>query len=133
MRKTSIAGCALPGLLLGVCFAATAAQPQDSRSAAHKPAIDAKTGRLLRPLTLHERQDMAAKVASRQRLVKQPRTVAEAKPTLVQQADGSAAMQVPTELWSHMAAQTDAQGRVQVREFEGNDLPVVQQEGSTHE
>ena len=121
--RTFIAGCALPGLMLGVCFAATAAQPQHA-------AIDAKTGKLLRAPTAQERHSMAQSVASRQRGLKQPRTEAEAKPTLRGTPNGSGtAMQVPTELWSHLSAQKDAQGKLRVLESEGTESsPVVIEE-----
>lgn len=118
--RTSIAGCALPGLLLGVCFAATAAQPQHS-------AVDAKTGKLLRTPTAQERHSMAQSVASRQRNLKQPRTEAEAKPTLAGTPNGDGlTMQVPTDLWSSLSAQKDAQGKLRVHEYEGTgQAPVV--------
>lgn len=118
--RISIAGCALPGLLLGVCFAATAAQPQHS-------AVDAKSGKLLRTPTAQERSSMAQAVAARQRTLKQPRTEAEARPTLKNTPNGDGtAMQVPTELWSSLAAQKDAQGNVRISEYEGNQpAPVL--------
>jgi hypothetical protein len=121
--RTSIAGCALPGLLLGVCFAATAAQPQHS-------AVDAKTGKLLRTPTAQERHSMAQSVASRQRNLKQPRTEAEAKPTLKATPNGSGlAMQVPTELWSNLSVQKDAQGKLRMLESEGTEsAPAVNAE-----
>ncbi len=73
---------------------------------------------------------MAKSVAARQRTLKQPRTEAEAKPTLKNTPNGTGAtMQVPTNLWSSLAAQKDAQGNVQVREYEGNEpAPVVNAE-----
>ncbi|MCL1635043.1 hypothetical protein M2650_10420 [Luteimonas sp. SX5] len=121
--RTTIAGCALPGLLLGVCFAATAATPQHS-------AVDAKTGKLLRAPTAQERSSMAKTVAARQRTLKQPRTEAEAKPTLRNTPNGTGAtMQVPTNLWSSLAVQRDAQGNLRVREYEGNEpAPVLDAE-----
>lgn len=121
--RTFIAGCALPGLMLGVCFAATAAQPQHA-------AIDAKTGKLLRTPTAQERHSMAQAVANRQRNLKQPRTEAEARPTLKATANGSGTgMKVPTELWSNLSVQKDAQGKLRMIETEGTEpAPVVNAE-----
>lgn len=135
MKMSAIASRALPGLLLGMCFAATAAEPQQFRSAVPAHAgIDAKTGRLLRPLTASERRSLADSVASRQRNMKQPRTETEARATLVRDPKGSGmAMQVPTSLWSTLSAQKDAQGNVRVHESEGTQAPVVTQEGLPNE
>lgn len=134
MRTSLIASCALPGLLLGVCFAATAAEPQQFRASvpAHA-AIDAKSGRLLRPLTAPERNSLAKQVASRQQHLKQPRTEAEAQPSLTRAANGGTAMLVPTSLWNDLSAQKDAQGAMRVHESEGTQAPVVSKEGLDHE
>lgn len=122
MRTTTIASCALPALLLGMVFAANAAQ----RPAGATAAVDAKTGKLLRTPTADERKSMAQAVASRQRLIKQPRTAAEASRTFkaTPNGDGST-IQVPTELWTHMAATTDAQGKITIREYEGDQAPAA--------
>lgn len=70
---------------------------------------------------------MAQSVASRQRNLKQPRTEAEAKPTLKATPNGSGlTMQVPTELWSNLSVQKDAQGKLRMLESEGTEsAPVV--------
>ena len=118
MRTTTIASCALPALLLGIVFAANAAQrPSD--------LIDAKTGKLLRTPTAQERQSLAKAVALRQSTLKQPKTPAEAQRTLVRRANGQLSMQVPESLWNTMSARTDAQGRVRVQEYDGDQAPVV--------
>jgi hypothetical protein len=132
MRTISIASCALPGLLLGVCFAAAAAGPQHDSDAARsaRTAIDAKSGRLLRPLTAPERGALADAVASRQRTLRQPRTEAEARPTLALTPNGKGmTMQVPSELWNTLSMQKDAQGRLHVLEADGTEIkPVVARE-----
>lgn len=129
MRIISIASCALPGLLLGVCFAATAAKPQPPQSGVRaQPAIDAKSGRALRPLTMHERSNLAQSVANRQRHLKQPATEVQARPTLVRTGGGATTMQVPTSLWSNLSAQQDTQGKMRVYESEGTQAPVIKQE-----
>ncbi|WP_189644712.1 hypothetical protein [Luteimonas gilva] len=119
MRTTTIASCVLPGLLLGICFAASAAQ----RSTA---VVDAKSGKLLRAPTAEERRDMAQAVAARQSTLKQPRTAAEAQRTLkgTPNGDGST-IQVPTELWTTLSATTDAQGKVSIREHDGEQAPAT--------
>ncbi len=126
MRTTTIASCALPALLLGIAFAANAAQRPTGPSA----VVDAKSGKLLRAPTAEERKSMAQAVASRQRLVKQPRTAAEAKRTFGATPNGAGStIQVPTELWTQMAANTDAQGKITIREYEGDQAPVANDGG----
>lgn len=122
MRTTTIASCALPALLLGIVFAANAAQRPNAPSA----VVDAKTGKLLRTPTADERRSMAQAVAARQRTLKQPRTAAEATRTLKSTPNGSGVtIQVPTELWNSMSAHTDAQGKVAIHEYDGDQAPVV--------
>ena len=129
MRIISIASCALPGMLLGVCFAATAAQPQPPQAGVRaQSAIDAKSGRALRPLTTQERSSLAQSVANRQRHLKQPATEAQARPTLMRTGSGAMVMQVPTSLWSNLSAQKDAQGNMRMLESEGTQAPAVKQE-----
>lgn len=122
MRTTTIASCALPALLLGIVFAANAAQ----RPTGHSAVVDAKTGRLLRTPTAEERRSMAQSVAARQSTLKQPRTAAEAARTLQGTPNGTGTtIQVPTELWSTMSASTDARGKVTIREYEGDQAPAA--------
>lgn len=73
---------------------------------------------------------MAQSIAARQRGIKQPRTEAEAKPTLKATPNGSGlAMQVPTSLWSSLSAQQDARGKMRIQEFEGNgQAPAIVEE-----
>jgi hypothetical protein len=119
MRTTTIASCVLPGLLLGICFAASAAQRPTA-------VVDAKSGKLLRAPTAEERRDMAQAVAARQSTLKQPRTAAEAQRTLKSTPNGDGAtIQVPTELWSSLSATTDAQGKVVIREHDGEQAPAT--------
>lgn len=122
MRTTTIASCALPALLLGIAFAANAAQRPTGPSA----VVDAKTGKLLRTPTADERRSMAQAVAARQSTLKQPRTAAEAQRTLKSTPNGDGAtIQVPTELWSSLSASTDAQGKVTIREHDGEQAPAA--------
>lgn len=122
MRTTTIASCALPALLLGIVFAANAAQ----RPTGHSAVVDAKTGKLLRKPTAEERQSMARSVAARQSTLKQPRTAAEAARTLRATPNGvGTTMQVPSELWSNLSASTDAQGKVVIHEYEGEQAPTA--------
>lgn len=125
MRTTTIASCALPALLLGIVFAANAAQ----RPTGHAGLVDARTGKLLRKPTAEERQSLAEAVAVRQRTVKRPRTEAEARSTLVRKPNGALSSQVPTSLWSTMAAETDAQGRIRIREYDGDQAPTTAYDG----
>lgn len=124
MRTTTIASCALPALLLGIVFAANAAQRPNGPSA----VVDAKSGKLLRTPTAQERRSMAQAVAARQRTVKQPRTEAEARPSLKQDANGLS-MQVPTNLWSTLATTRDAQGNLRMQEYDGDQAPAADQGG----
>ncbi len=122
MRTTTIASCALPGLLLGICFAATAAQRPTTPSA----VVDAKSGKLLRAPTAEERRSMAQAVAVRQSTLKQPRTAAEARSTFKGTPNGDGTtIQVPTELWTNLSATTDAQGTVTIREHDGEQAPAI--------
>jgi hypothetical protein len=68
------------------------------------------------PLSAQERKAMTDKVKQNMRNFRQPQTEAQALPTLVRRADGSEAILVPTELWSHLSVQKDAQGNLKVIE-----------------
>jgi len=66
-----------------------------------------------------ERQAAIAKIEQNHRNFKTPRTVAEAERTKVVLANGATAAAVPEELWNELSAETDSQGRMQLREADG--------------
>jgi hypothetical protein len=71
-----------------------------------------------------DRQAKIEKIKQNQRLVKQPRTMAEAAATVVRLDNGATSVMVPTELWNSLSVQKDANGNLQVRESDGNSAPV---------
>src|SRR3546814_9160552 len=62
-------------------------------------------------------------LAQRNRDLKQPRTEAEALPTLVRRPEGGESMQVPTELWNTLSIRKDAQGGLRQVESSGDTAP----------
>jgi formylglycine-generating enzyme required for sulfatase activity len=84
-------------------------------------------------LTAQERKAMAEAVARNHQYFKQPRTEAEAQPTLVRLPDGEMSMQVPESLWNRLSVQQDAQGALKLRETEGDQAPADISEGMDNE
>ena len=78
-------------------------------------------------------QEALAKIEKNHRNFKTPQTTAEAARTKVVLANGATAVAVPLELWNEMSAQTDAQGRMQVREADGTAVPATTVEVAAHE
>lgn len=102
---------------LAVVFAGMAPAAQ-----AAKPSPSAK-----------ELKAMANQARENHRFFKQPETMAQAAATEVRMPDGTVAMAVPTELWNSLAAEHDASGKLQVREFDGTDAPVIPTKELDHE
>lgn len=95
-------------------------------------AQDARPGKPL--MSIEQNKAMGRSMAHRNRGLKQPRTAAEALPTLVRRPDGQTSMQVPTELWSTVSVHKDAQGRLHPAESSGDAVaPVSPPEGPDHE
>jgi hypothetical protein len=55
----------------------------------------------------------------------QPRTMAQADTTQVRLPDGTVSVRVPTELWSHLAVQKDAQGNLHQVETSNGTVPTA--------
>lgn len=79
-------------------------------------ASAAGTNQGKQPLSAQERKSMSDKVKQNHRNFRQPQTEAQALPTQVRRADGSELIAVPTDLWSHLSVQRDAQGNVNLIE-----------------
>lgn len=73
-----------------------------------------------KPLTQKERTAKAEQIRQNHRTFQQPRTIAQAEARAVRQPDGTIALAVPTELWSHLSVQRHADGSLQLRETEGD-------------
>ena len=114
MKHMPTACCLLAGLAI---VAPGAALAQNAR--AGKPLMSIEQGKA-----------MGQSMAHRNRNLKQPRTAAEAMPTLVRRPDGQTSMQVPTELWSTLSVRKDARGGQHQVESSGDTVaPATAQEG----
>ena len=101
------------GLLAGLAIAASGvASAQTARP--DKP-----------PMSIEQRKAIGQSMAHRNRDLKQPRTAAEALPTLVRRPGGQESMQVPTELWSTLSVRKDAGGGLHQVESAGDAAPPV--------
>ena len=101
------------GLLAGLAIAASGvASAQTARP--DKP-----------PMSIERNKSMGQSMAHRNRDLKQPRTEAEALPTLVRRPGGQESMQVPTELWSTLSVREDARGGLYQVESAGDAAPPV--------
>jgi hypothetical protein len=107
MKHMPTACCVLAGLAIAVSGAAA--------------AQDARSGQPLR--SIEQSKAMGQSMAHRNRGVKQPRTEAEALPTLVRRPGGQESMQVPTELWNTLSVRHDAQGAPHQVESAGDAVP----------
>src|SRR3546814_15917855 len=86
-------------LLAGLAIAASAtASAQDARP--DKP-----------PMSIEQRKALGDAIAQRNRDPKQPRTEAEALPTLLRRQEGGASMKVPTEPWNTLRAEESEAGK----------------------
>lgn len=65
--------------------------------------------------------------------VASPRTMAQADATQIRLANGASAMKLPTELWSHLAVQKDAQGNLHQVEISSDVAPTAILEGASNE
>jgi hypothetical protein len=65
--------------------------------------------------------------------VTSPRTMAQADATQIRLANGASAMKLPTELWSHLAVQKDAQGNLHQVETSSDVAPTAIVEGAGNE
>lgn len=87
-----------------------------------------------KPLTPQERQAKVAELKQNHRNFQQPRTIAQAEARAVRQPDGTTALAMPTELWSHLSVQRDAAGRPQLHETEGDATqPTATTGGADHD
>ena len=83
----------------------------------------AATADAAKPLTQKERKAKTAQIKQNHRNFQQPRTIAQAEARVAPLPGGGSALAVPTELWSHLAIERDAEGNVQLRETEGDATP----------
>ncbi len=132
MKMSCMASRALPVLLLSVCVAATAAEPnqepQTSAESAMKVSIDAKTGKLRAPTQEEaERLDRAATPAAatgaRARASKSfvaPTDAAAARATVRTNAGGGVSAKLPEDLMSTLTVRRDASGQLQFEEHAGD-------------
>src|SRR3546814_12992867 len=74
-------------------------------------------------MSIEQRKALGEAMAQRNRDLKQPRTEAEALPTLVRRPEGGESMQVPTELWNTLSVSKDAQGGLRQVESSGDTAP----------
>jgi hypothetical protein len=104
MNCTPIAWCLLAGLAVAVSGTAAAQNTRAGKS----------------PMSIEQRKALGESMAHKNKNVKQPRTEAEAKRTLVRRPGGQATMQVPTELWNTLSMRKDAQGHEHQVESSGD-------------
>lgn len=83
----------------------------------------AATADAAKRLTPQERAAKADEIRQNHASFQQPRTMAQAEARVAPLPDGGTALAVPTELWSHLAVERDAEGNVQLRETEGDATP----------
>jgi hypothetical protein len=78
-------------------------------------------------MTRAQKKELAASTAQKMRTrAPQPRTMAQSNATKRKSiATGASGQLVPTELWSTLNAQVDAQGNVRVVETEGTHAPTT--------
>jgi len=107
MKHVPTACCLLAGLAIAASGIASA---QNARP--DKP-----------PMSIEQRKALGESMAQRNRNLKQPRTEAEALPTLVRRPAGGESMQVPTELWNTLSVRKDAQGGLHQVESSGDAAP----------
>src|SRR3546814_20161700 len=100
MKHMPTACCLLAGLAIAASGPASA---QDARP--DKP-----------PMSIEQRKALGEAMAQRNRDLQQPRTEAEALPTLVRRPEGGESMQVPTALWNTLAVRKEENGREAWRE-----------------
>lgn len=84
------------------------------------------------PMSIEQRKALGESMAFKNRHFTTPRTMAEANRTFLRRPNGVESVQVPTELWSHLHAQTDAQGNVRIVESSSDAAPAAA-EGLDHE
>jgi len=83
----------------------------------------AATADAAKPLTPKERAARTQELRQNHRDFQQPRTIAQAETQVAPLPDGGTALAMPTELWSHLSVQRDADGDVHLRETEGDATP----------
>ena len=89
-------------------------------AAALAVAGTAATADAAKPMTAKERAAKSQEIRENHRNFQQPRTMAQAEARIAPLPGGGAALAVPTELWSHLSVQRDAEGNVHLRETEGD-------------
>ena len=102
-------------------------------AAALAMAGTAATADAAKPLTPKERAAKAQELRENHRNFRQPQTIAQAEARIAPLPDGGAALAMPTELWSHLSVQRDAEGNLQLRETEGDATPATTTGGDDHE
>ena len=76
-------------------------------------------------LTPEERAALVERAKQNAKKSVQPRTMKEAEATKRTLPNGTVAIAVPTELWNHVVASTDAQGQLTIHETDGKTAPVT--------
>src|SRR3546814_13430306 len=107
MKHMPTACCLLAGLAIAASGTASA---QDARP--DKP-----------PMSIEQRKALGEAMSQRNRDLKQPRTEADALPTLVRRPQGGESMKVTTELRNTLAVSKDAQARLRQAESPSNTAP----------
>lgn len=79
-------------------------------------------------MTHQEKQDFAAKAQKKAAAMRatQPRTEGQARATMKRMTNGATAIRVPTELWTTLAAEKDANGTLRTIEADGTSAPATE-------
>ncbi len=85
------------------------------------------------PMSIQQRQALSQSMATKNHNFSTPRTMAQAEATERRLPSGAMSIQVPEELWSHLAVREDAQGNLRQIEYSGDTVPVDATEGLDNE
>ena len=84
-------------------------------------ASTAATADAAKPMTAKERAAKSQEIRENHRNFQQPRTMAQAEARIAPLTGGGSMVSVPTELWSNLSVQKDAQGKLRMLESEGTE------------